>query len=107
MGYLPRVLGVTLRDKVRSCEIRKTLNVEPLLPESRGPSYVGQPYVQIAPGRNIEESPAGYSHGKAAHKVFKGPGGVTTSPTLLGTVLVWSQQNYLRLLFIVRYFESS
>jgi len=71
MGYLPRVLGVTLRHKVRSCEIRKTLNVEPLLPESKGPSYVGQPYVQIAPGRNIEESPAGYSHGKAAQRSTK------------------------------------
>jgi len=26
-----RILGVILRNKVRSCEIRKTLNVEPLL----------------------------------------------------------------------------
>jgi len=31
MGDLRRVHGVTLRDKVRGCEIRKTLNVEPLL----------------------------------------------------------------------------
>jgi len=28
MGMLQRVHGVTLRDKVCSCEIRKTLNVE-------------------------------------------------------------------------------
>ena len=40
-------------------------------------------------------------------KVCQGPGGVTTSPTLLDPVLVWSQQNYLRLLLIVRYFGSS
>ena len=28
-------------------------------------------------------------------EVVQGPGGVTTSPTLLGHVLLWSQQNYL------------
>jgi len=31
MGFLRNVHGVTLRDKVPSCEIRKTLNVKPLL----------------------------------------------------------------------------
>jgi len=31
MGYLRRVYDVALRDKVRSCEIRKALNIEPLL----------------------------------------------------------------------------
>jgi len=40
-------------------------------------------------------------------KFVQGPGGVTTSPTLLGPVLVWDQQNYLRLLLIVRYFGFS
>jgi len=30
-------------------------------------------------------------------------GGVTASLTLLGPVLVWSQQNYLKLLLTVRY----
>jgi len=40
-------------------------------------------------------------------ELIQGPGGVTTSPTLLGPVLLWSQQNYLRLLLTVRYFESS
>jgi len=30
MGFLRRVHGVTLRDKVGSYEIRKVLNVEPL-----------------------------------------------------------------------------
>jgi len=33
------------------------------------------------------------------------PGGVITSSTLLGPVFVWIQQNYLRLLLIVRYFD--
>jgi len=36
-------------------------------------------------------------------KFVRVPGGVTTSPTLLGPVLVWSQQNYIRLLLIARY----
>jgi len=31
MGFLRKVHGVTLRDKVSSCEIRKALNVEPHL----------------------------------------------------------------------------
>ena len=39
-------------------------------------------------------------------EVVQGPGGVTASPTLLGPVLVQSQQNYLKLL-TVRYFGSS
>jgi len=33
--------------------------------------------------------------------------GVTTSPTLLGPVLLWSQENYLKLLFTVWYSKSS
>jgi len=41
MEFLRRVHGVTLRDKVRSCEIRKTLNVEPFLPVERSQLYVG------------------------------------------------------------------
>ena len=64
-----------------------------------------QPCVRNAPGKIDEASPSGYSlhpreNGPA---VFQGPGGVTTSQTLLGPVLVWSQQNYLRLLLTVRY----
>jgi len=31
MGFLQRVLGVTFRNIMRSCETRKTLNVEPLV----------------------------------------------------------------------------
>ena len=40
-------------------------------------------------------------------EVVQGPGGVITYPTLLGPVLVWSQQNNLRLLLSVRYSKSS
>jgi len=31
MGFLQSVNGVILREKVRSCDIREVLNVEPLL----------------------------------------------------------------------------
>ena len=39
--------------------------------------------------------------------VVQGPVGLTTSSTLLGPVLVWSQHNYQKCLLIVRYFKSS
>ena len=38
--------------------------------------------------------------------VVQGPVGLTTSPTLLGPILMWSQQNYLKLLLIARYSKS-
>jgi len=40
-------------------------------------------------------------------EVIQGLGGVNTSPTLLALVLVWSQQNYLKLLLSVWYSKSS
>jgi len=39
-------------------------------------------------------------------EVVQGPDGVTASPTLLGPVFVWIQQNYPTSL-LMRYFESS
>jgi len=70
-----------------------------------------RPCVQNVLRKIGEESPSSYSlhprESGPAPEVVQGPGGVTTSPTLLGTVLVWSQQNYLKLLLIVRYFASS
>jgi len=62
--------------------------------ESRDASYVSSAmYIQNASGNNSELSPLGYS----LHLLESGPGGVTISPTLLGPVLVWKQQNYLKL----------
>jgi len=40
---------------------------------------------------------------KIGPEVVQGPGGVTSSPTLLGPVFVWSQQNYLKLMLTVRF----
>ena len=79
--------------------------------ESRDPTCVRvvRPCVQNVSGKNGEVSPSGCSqHPRESRPEFvHWPGGVTTSPTLLGPVLVWSEQNYLRLLLIVRYFGSS
>jgi len=66
------------------------------------------PCVQNVPGKNGELSPSGYSlhPQESGPEVVQAPGDVTKSPTLLGPVLVWSQQNYLRLQLIVRSFEG-
>jgi len=44
---------------------------------------------------------------KSGSEVIQGLGLVNTCPTLLDLVLVWSQQNYLKLLLTVRYSTSS
>ena len=69
---------------------------------SKNPSYVG-PCVQNGPRKIDEARPAGYTHGKVVQRTRWHD----YIPTLLGSVLVWSQQNYLRLLLTVRYFKSS
>jgi len=68
-----------------------------------------RPCVQNVPRKNGEINPSVYSlHPReSGSEVVQAPGGVTTSPTLLGPVLVWSHQNYLGLLLIVRFFRSS
>jgi len=62
---------------------------------------------KVVYGQNVwrkigEASPAGYTLKKTV-EVIKRPGRATTSLTLLGPILVWSQQNYLRLLLTMRY----
>ena len=54
------------------------------------------------PGFRLQSTPTG-----SGPKFVQRPDGVTTSPTPLGTVLVWSQKNYLRFLLIVRFSKSS
>ena len=68
-----------------------------------------RPCVQNVPGKNGELSLSGYGLNprESDPKFVQGQGGVTTSLTLLGPVLVWSQQNYLRFLLIAGYFGSS
>jgi len=65
LGFLRRVRGVTLRDKVRSCEILTTLNVEPLHRIKRSQlCWFGNVSRNVS--RKIcEASPVGYTQGKA------------------------------------------
>jgi len=56
-------------------------------------------YIKNVPGKNSEQRPLGDS---LLYSLESGPGGVTISPTLHGPILVWKQQNYLKLLLIVR-----
>jgi len=58
-GCLRRVHAVTLSDKVRSCEIRRALNVENHFSESRDTSYVGAAMRPECPRKTVEASPAG------------------------------------------------
>jgi len=55
-----------------------------------------RPCIQNVRGKNSELIPSSYSpHPReSGPEVVQGPGGVTTSPTLLGHVLMWSQQNH-------------
>jgi len=56
---------VTLRDKVRSCEIRNALNVNRFSSKSRDPSYGSLAMsVQNVPGKIGDANPAGYPTGK-------------------------------------------
>jgi len=91
--------GVTLRDKALGCEIRKVLNVKSHL--RIGFSYDDSPTWlrdQNTPRKDLHGGSCWPHPRERDSEVVQRPGGVTTSPTLLGHVMVWSQQNYLRLL---------
>jgi len=80
MGLLRRVNGVTLRDKVLSCEIRNALNVELLLRLLRLweiSATLVRPRDHNAPVNICEVIRTGYTHGKRL-RVDQGPGGDKT-----------------------------
>jgi len=64
--------------------------VPDIWPECSRTGWQGK-FSWLYPGENIQE-------------VDQGPVGVITLPALLGSVVVWSQQNYLKLVKNVRYF---
>jgi len=69
---LRKVHAITLRDKVRSCEIPKALNIEPHLRRTvKSQLYVVSAMCQNAPRKIGKASPAGYTHRKATHKFSK------------------------------------
>jgi len=63
--------------------------------ESRDPSYVGSAMCPEFPRKDLRGKSYRLHPKESGPEVDQGPGGVITSPTLLGPVLVWSQQNYL------------
>jgi len=96
-----------LRDKVRSCEIRKTLNAEPLVFRKRDLSDGSSVTWPECPKKHWRGESCLLNSRESSTEVVQGTGDVITSPTLLVPVLGWSQQNYVRLLKTVRCFEAS
>ena len=69
-----------------------------------------RPCIQNVPGKNGELIPSGYSLQplESGPEFVQGPGGeLLYISDLVGPVLVWSKQNYLKVLLIVGYFRSS
>ena len=104
MGFLPRVHGLTRREKMRSCEIHQSLTVEPLLLRiGRSQLRWFVHVTRISHRNDWRGSPTGYTDGNASKR--------TRWRNYLSDLawrgLVWSQQNYSKLLKTVRYFETS
>ena len=72
MRFLRRSRNMQIRDKVRNCEIRKSLNLETfLLRMEISQITLIRAYVPNVPGKIGEASPAGYTNWKAAQSAFK------------------------------------
>jgi len=98
LGRPSEIPGVTHSDRVRIYVILKTLNVELLLWIERT-QLDGFGHLSKMPRKDWRSKSCWLrTHGKVAKRLPKGPGGMVMSPTLLGPVMVLSQQNYLRLL---------
>ena len=108
MGFLRRVHGSKLGDKMLICRIRKALNLEPLpWIKISQPGYVLSVMCPKCPRKDWRGTFFWLRPPECVPKVNHGPAGVTASPTLLGPVLVWNQQNYLKFLKTVTHFVSS
>jgi len=71
--------------------------------DPRDPSYFGSAMCSKCPSKDWRGKSCWLTPTGKRPEVVQTPGGVTASPTLLGPVLVRSQQNYQRLLLTVRY----
>ena len=105
MGFLRRVQGVTLRGKMHRFEIRKARNVMPLFRFERS-HLSGSAMFPESPRKDLRDKSC-WLHRWESSREVQGPGRVTTSPTLLGPVLVCTEGNFLRLLLTVGYFGST
>jgi len=97
---------MTLRDKLRICEIRRALNAEPLLRIERSKLRWFGHVSRIPHETVVRQVLLAKPTGKRPRGRPKSGWSDYTSPTLLAPVVVWSQQNYLKLLLTVRYSES-
>ena len=77
------------------------------LSELRDHSYVISTMYPECPTKCWRRISCGLNPRESGPVVVQGLSGVTASPTLLGSVLVWSHQNCLKLLLTVRYSTSS
>ena len=85
MGFLQRVYGMTLRNKVRSCEISKTLNVKPLFQIERSELHWFSHVTKMSQERLARQVKSCWLHQwEGSEKVMLAAGRVTTSLTLLG-----------------------
>ncbi|KAL3048111.1 hypothetical protein OYC64_006814 [Pagothenia borchgrevinki] len=96
MGFLRRVSGVSLRDKVRSSVIREGLGVEPLLlrVERSQLRWFGH-LVRMPPGRLPREVFQARPAGKRERGVDLGPGGGIISLRWPGSALGSPSQSWL------------
>ena len=106
MRFWGRVHGVTLRDKVRCFEIRRAVNVEPLFIRIKRSQLRCFSHVSRMPHDRLTRS-CWLHPRESCPEIVQGPDEATTFLTLLGPVLVWSQQNYPKLLLTVRCYEST
>jgi len=75
--------------------------------ESRDPTCIGSAMCPECPTKKRRGKSCWLIPRESDAKVVQVPIGVATFPTFLGPVLVWSQQNDLKLLLTVTYFKSS
>ena len=75
--------------------------------ESRHPTNIGSATCPECPTKDGRGKSCRLNPRECGPEVVQGAGGVTTSPTLLGPVLVWSQHNYQKLLLTVTWGISS
>ena len=94
LDLLGSVRGVTLRDKVRSFEFHKSLNVEPLFFHVESPQLQWFGYVYRMPYESLARHMLPAAPTQMQPRDVSSPGGQYGSPILLAPVLLWCQQYY-------------
>jgi len=74
--------------------------------ESRDPIYLGSAMYPERPRKDWRDKSC-WQYPRESSREIQGPGGVTTTPTLVGLVVAWTEGNFLRLMLNLRYFRST